>query len=61
MVRAAKLVDSIKLEQNDKKYDLAEVIFDLDMSDALYCSDLEETPTQSLTEVRLTLTEILTS
>lgn len=55
-MRAAKLVDGIKLKQNDKKYNLAEVIFDLDMFDALYYSDLEETPAESLIEVRLILT-----
>ncbi len=46
VVRASKLVDGISLDQNDTKYNPAEVLIDSDDSDASDCSDQEESPIQ---------------
>lgn len=46
VVRAAKLVDGINLDQKDKKYDFAKVIFNSDNSNASDCSNLEESSMQ---------------
>lgn len=40
MVRSAKLIDSINLEQKDKEYNLVEVLINLENSNVLNCSDL---------------------
>lgn len=48
LVRVAKIMDNINLEQEDQKYDPAEVTFDLDDSDALDYLNIDETPMQLL-------------
>lgn len=52
IVRAAKLVNGIRSEWDDKEYNSAEVFLDLDNSDTSDCSDQEELPIQeSLTQL----------
>lgn len=50
VVRAAKLVDGISLEQEDKEYNPSEVLADSDDSDVSVSSDKEGLPTQSSTK-----------
>lgn len=49
-MRVAKLVDGISLEQEDKKYNPAEVFVDSNNSDASVSSDEKESPTQPSAE-----------
>lgn len=57
VMTAANLVDGMNLEQKDKKYDSAVMIFDSDNSDGSDYSNMKETPMQLLaktpTEVEL--------
>lgn len=46
IVRAAKLVDHISLEQENKEYNPAEVLVDSNNSDASVSLDEERLPTQ---------------
>lgn len=55
-MRAAKLVDGIKLERKEKEYDSAKVIFNLDNFNALDYSSLEETPVETLKKFKPTAT-----
>lgn len=55
MVKVVKLVDSINLEQENKEYESAEVIFDSNNSNTSNCLDLKEVSTENLTKVRLTV------
>lgn len=53
VVRATKLVDGISFEQENKKYNPAEVLVDSDDSDAPVNSDEEELPTQLSAEATI--------
>lgn len=53
IVKAAKLVDSISFEQEDKKYNLAEVLVDSDNFNASVSLDEEGLPTQLLAKTRV--------
>lgn len=53
MVKIVKLVDSINMEQENKKYKSVEVIFDSNNSDTSNCLDLKEASIETLTKVRL--------
>lgn len=55
VVKVVKLVDNYSLEQEDKKNDPAEMIFNSNNSNMSDYLDLEITPAENLTKIRLTI------